>query len=340
MINIVEDAILGNDLDGQFYSLLNVKSIDPVPANLVTSDDVRLTDAREPAPGSVVNASVAAAAAIDQSKLALNGQIPSAWLGTSPGTAARGDLAEYIANKNQPNGYAGLDSTGQIPSAMLPDSVGLATVNSVGLSMPTADFVVTNSPITTSGTISVQWKLLDGEAWFGALTAGVAPTFQYGAIPLALIPNLAAGQVTSGEFDPARLPLFIGVGPTHAIGCVPDPGDGSGGALGTDYLARDRTWKPAPIIAVGYQTNLPAPTLTVTDTPPGGPRTVIPGYDTTDPANDQFQDALFFYSTTAPGTSGFSEFPEVGYVGVALGATIWVYAAHTGFNNSVIVHDP
>ena len=93
---IIEDAILGTDLDAQFHSLLNVKSLDPVPLNLATSDDVRLTDVREPLPGSVTNASVADDAAIDQSKLALTGQIPTAWLGTSSTQAAQGDLVEYI----------------------------------------------------------------------------------------------------------------------------------------------------------------------------------------------------------------------------------------------------
>lgn len=337
MTPIIEDAVLGTDLDGQFHSLLNIGSLDPVPSNLVTSDDPRLTDQREPAPGSVTNLSVADDAAIDQSKLDLNGQIPTAWLGTTPGTAAQGDLVEYLSNKDQPNGYVGLDSSGQIPTAMLPDEVGLATVNSVGLSMPT-DFIVVNSPITTSGTIQVRWKLLDGEAWFGALAANTPPTFQYGALPLSLIPNLAAGQVTSGTFNPARLPLAKGVGETPPrTGCVPDPGPGGTGILATDYLARDMTWKHAPTISVSYQTDLPAPTLTVTT--PGPPRTVSVGYDIADPDNDQFQDAIFFYSTAAS-NSGYAEFPEVNYVQVPAGQTIWVYAAHPGFNNSVIVHQP
>ena len=51
MTPILEGTVLGTDLDGQSFSLLNVKSLDPVPLNLATSDDVRLSDVREPAPG-------------------------------------------------------------------------------------------------------------------------------------------------------------------------------------------------------------------------------------------------------------------------------------------------
>jgi len=39
---------------------------------------------------------------------------------------------------------------------------------------------------------------------------------------------------------------FAGLGAGHSTGLVPDPGDGTGGALATDYLARDATWKPIP----------------------------------------------------------------------------------------------
>jgi hypothetical protein len=274
----------------------------------------------------------------------LNGQIPTAWLGTSPGTAAEGSLAEYVANKNQPNGYAGLDSTGKLPSSRLPDSVGLATVTSVGLDMPPEFTIAGPNPITGSGIWTVNWVDVGGAVWFGSM-AGETPAFQTAALPPILIPNLNTSRVTSGVFNTARLPVMIGVGPTSAPGMVPDPGPLTGGAAVTDYLSREGDWKPAPVVAVGYQPGLPPPTLTVTDTPPGGPRTVAPGYDPTLPANDAFQDATFFYAFTLTGvtvapTSGFAEFPPLEYVEVAATDKIWVYAAHPGFNNSTIVHQP
>ena len=344
MTPVIEDAVLGSDLDGQFYSLLNVKSLDPVPPNLATSDDARLTDVREPIPGSVTNASVADDAAIDQSKLALNGQIPTAWLGSVAGTAAQGDLAEYLANKNQPGGYAGLDATGKIPVSNLPDAVGLATVTSVGLSMPPQFIVNGPNPITGSGTWSVIWADMGGPGWFGSL-AGGPPAYQFDPLPVALVPNVDTSQINSGVMATARLPVFIGVGPTHAIGMVPDPGPTGSGILPTDYLGRDAAWHTAPTISVGYQTTLPAPVLTPTPITGGTDRNVKAGYDTTVPANDPYQDAIFFYAftltaiTTAP-TTGFVEFPEVGYVEVLSTNKIWVYAAHPGYNNSPMVHDP
>ena len=321
-------------------SMLEV--VDPPPPNLATSDDVRLTDVREPMPGSVTNASVADDAAIDQSKLNLNGQIPTAWLGSVTGTAADGSLAEYASNKNQPGGYAGLDATGKIPSANLPDAVGLATVTSIGISLPPELRLATGdtNPITTSGTWHLEWIPLAAAAWFGTTAAGT-PAFQYGPFPLSFIPNLDASQVVSGTFDPAIMPVAHGVGGTHAIGAVPDPGD-VGTGLVTDYLGRDMLWHTAPTIAVGYQTALPAPTLTVS-TPVGGHRIVTPGYDPSVPTNDPFQDATFFYAIlagTTPPTSGFVEFPDVGYVQILTADKIWVYAAHPGYNNSPMAHDP
>ena len=43
--------------------------------------------------------------------------------GSSASSAARGDLAEFLSNKNAPLGYAGLDNTGRIPPALLPASL-------------------------------------------------------------------------------------------------------------------------------------------------------------------------------------------------------------------------
>ena len=117
---ILENAILDTDLDAQFHNLLNVGSFIPIPPNLCSNTDPRLSDARVPLPGSVSDASVSATAWIQQSKINFNGQIPTAWLGSTAITAAQGNLAEYLSNKAQPNGYASLDATTKIPAAQLP----------------------------------------------------------------------------------------------------------------------------------------------------------------------------------------------------------------------------
>lgn len=319
---------MGSDIDFRQFNLLNLGNIDPVPTGLALDTDPRLSDARTPLAGSVTDASVAIGAAIDQSKLNLDGVIPPAWLGTTSTTAAEGDLAEYVANKDAPNGYAGLDGSGKIPAGKLPATTGTGTVTSVGLSI---DFflTVTGSPITTAGVFSVAWQNTDAPSWFGnpALVAAV-PQFYSTPIPVALIPSLDASIVTTGIFAPSLLPIAVGLGVSHAPGAVPDPGDGTGGALATDYLARDMTYKAKPTIGPTYQPVIPDPTFS---TSPNltGPIQVVP--------QDSLSGVTFFYSLTS-GTTGFQEFIPGTSVTLAPAATIWVYASRTGYTNSNAVN--
>lgn len=324
---ILENTVLTTDLDADFYNLRNVSTLDPVPVNLALSSDPRLTDARVPLDGSVTDFSVANGAAIVQSKLNLNGQIPPAWLGSSATTAAQGDLAEYLSNKGQPNGYAGLDGGGKVPALQLPTGIGTGTVTSVGLTMP-AQFSVGSSPVTGSGTLSVTWANVSDESWFGNKSgAPAAPQFYTTAFPTSLIPSLDAGIVTSGTFAASLLPVMAGLGGGHAAGAVPDPGAGGGGAAATDYLARDGTWKTAPTIGPTYQPLVPDPTINHSAEVTGPQKISLTG---------TLSDAALFYSTTSAIT-GFAEFPAAGYFSLGGGDTIWVYAAHPGFNNSNVV---
>lgn len=327
MTPIIEDAILGSDLDAKQFSLLNLAGLDPIPANLVQSDNPGLTDSRIPLDGSVTNASVAGGAAIDQSKLNLDGDIPPAWLGTAAGTAAQGDLAEYLSNKNQPNGYCGLNAGGKVAAAQLPGTAGSGTVTSVGLQLP-LDFAISGSPVTAAGIIHVAWENVGAASWFGnPLAVPGNPHFINTPLPISLIPDFDTAQVTSGIFDPALLPVAVGLGVSHAPGIAPDPGDGSGGALATDYLARDMSYKPVPAIGPAYQPTIPDPTFGIS------PNLTGPVMVT---AISTIKDVIFFYSLTSAAT-GFAEFPEAGYVSLPGGDSIWVYAAHPGYNNSNVV---
>jgi hypothetical protein len=343
MTPIIEDTILGSDLDCQFYDLLNVRSLEPVPPNLATSDHPGLTDERLPLPGSVYDEHVAIDAGIVQSKLNLDGQIPPAWLGTSPGTAAQGDLAEYLANKDQPGGYAGLDSTGKIPSVRLPDAAGAGTVTSVGLTMP-ASFGVTGTPVTGAGTLQVQWAPVLDLSWFGN-KEGIAgpPQFYNTPLPPTLIPSLDASVVTSGVFDPARLPVAVGIGLSHASGAVPSPGAGTGpGENATDYLARDMTFKPMSGDVPTVLPVLKAPKL-VADRTVEDPVSVIVSLVEMQMLGDppvstevNIEDAhhVFFYEIAA--TPGYKEFPPEKFVHVTAPATVHAYCAHAGMENSPV----
>jgi hypothetical protein len=336
MTPIIEDSILGTDLDGRFYDLLNVGALVPVPANLATSDHPGLSDSRPPIPGSVTDDSVADDAAIVQSKLSLDGQIPTAWLGTSSTTAAQGDLAEYLSNKNVPGGYAGLDATGKVPPANLPTAVGLGTVTSVGLTMP-PQFGVSGSPVTGAGTLAVVWGAVADLSWFGNKEgASGQPKFYTDALPPSLIPALDASMVTSGVFAPARLPVAVGVGLSHASGAVPSPGDGTGpGVFPNDYLGRDMVFHNLPDTDPAYEPTLPNPVLTPDSTVDDPVAVMISLADASgNPLDDTH--TVFFYSLTAA-AGPFTEFPPEKFVHVKHPDTIYAYAAHAGYKNSAIV---
>lgn len=343
MTPIIEDAILSTDLNCDFHDLLNVRDLIPTPPGLVGSDDPRLTDARAPLPGSVVDASCAPAAGIVQSKLALNGQIPASWLGTTPTTAAPGNLAEYLTNKNQPLGYCGLDAGAKVPAAQLPGTVGTGTVTSVGLAMP-PEFAVTGSPVTMSGTLSAAWATAANLSWFGNMEGAAGqPRFYNTPFPLAMIPALDASIVASGILDPARIPIAVGVGPGHASGAVPDPGatlipPGDSPIIGggpdpnaiqtSDYLARDMTFKPLPLIGPVYQPVCPAPSLVISNGPP---------YFVT--LTSDLAGSSLFYSLDDP-TGGFTPIASGGQVEINAGHSLYAYCSKIGYTNSGIVVMP
>jgi hypothetical protein len=191
-----------------------------------------------------------------------------------------------------------------------------------------AEFTVTGGPVTGAGVLGVTWNAVPAASWFGNATGSLAtPVFNTDPLPAALIPSLDASVITTGVLDPARLPVAVGLGVSHAPGAVPDPGDGSIGD-GTDYLARDITYKPVPSIGPTYQPTLPTLTLSVS-TNPTGPVSVKP--------QSTVSGVTFFYSFTSDSTD-FVEFPDAGYVSVpdSTGNVIWIYGARVGYNNSPV----
>ena len=82
------------------------------------------------------------------------------------------------------------------------DSVGTGTVTSVGLSMP-AMFTVTNSPVTTSGTLTASLASQTANQVFSAPNgSNGAPSFR--ALAANDIPNLDTSKLTSGTLAISR----------------------------------------------------------------------------------------------------------------------------------------
>jgi len=219
MIPLLENAQCITDLDALGHSFLNIGSILPIPPGIIGTDDVRLSDPRAPLPGTVTNASVIDNASIASTKINFNGAFPPEWLGFDAGFAAPGDQVELLSNKGVPGGYAPLDDTGVVPIANLPDTIG--TVTSVDLAMP-AEFTVSGGPVTSTGTITVDWANVPDGSWFGNGSGGSAPpAFSTAAIPLALVPNLDASKITSGTIATARLPgLLASEEATPPVSCL------------------------------------------------------------------------------------------------------------------------
>lgn len=240
MIRILENAVLGSDIDFAGFSLLNCDAFTPTPSALVDTTDSRLSDKRPVLNGSVTDDSVAWNAAIAQSKLSLDGVIPVAWIGTASTQAAQGNLYQPVSLKDALNGYPGLDANGKIPVAKLPSTGPQAgTVTEVVLMLP-QEFSLTGSPIQTNGTFTASWVNVPDNSWFGALFG--KPQFLTEQIPPSLIPSLDGAKFGSGTFPVAMLPVALGMGVGHAQGIVPDPGD-QGKGMPNDYLGRNMEWQ-------------------------------------------------------------------------------------------------
>ena len=331
MINAIDNGLLVTDLDANHQQITNLAHITPVPDGIVSSDDPRLTDPRAVLDGTVTDASVADDAAIDQAKINLNGDIPISWLGLDATHAAPGDLVEYLSNKGIADGYAGLDGSGKVPAAQLPDDIGTGTVTSVDLVMP-AGFTVAGNPVTTAGVITVDWANVSDGTWFGnGSGVSAVPTFNTGPITSSMVPPLPASKIVTGTIDPARLPIAAGVGPTSSSGAVPDPG-----AVGNplDYLGRDMLYHAVPSIGPSYQPKVDSPVIFVIGTGPSVIATISCAligvslfYQLTG-----MTDYVPLVATSSPGSQSQATFQ----VTVLSSQTLNVYGSKAGYNNSDI----
>lgn len=70
------------------------------------------------------------------------------------------------------------------------------TVTSVGLDLPTTEFTITSSPVTTSGTILATWKTQSANTVFAGPTSGGATTPSFRSLVAADIPDISATYLT------------------------------------------------------------------------------------------------------------------------------------------------
>lgn len=327
---IIENGILATDLDCQNFFIRNVQQLRPVPAALLDIADPRLSDPRPVPDGSVTNESVAAIAAIDQSKLKFD-LIPPAWKGTGSNQAAQGNLSERLENKGVAGGYAGLTAAGILDAANVTTGIGAGSVNSVGLRMP-PQFDVSGSPVTESGDLTVTWQDAPDKSWLGVDGTGSPdapprPGFSTHLIPLELIPDLDAAKFTSDFFDPDRLPPAMPMGVDHSTGGIPPQFFRDGDE--TDYLGRDIKWH-AMTADIDLQPKVSNPQVVV----------VSIDYDnaTYKITLSNTQPGAFLFYRELPFGSGYHKATENPVVlNVVANNTVQAYAARAGYNNSEIV---
>lgn len=109
---------------------------------------------------------------------------------------------------------------------------GTGTVTSVALSLP-AEFTVSNSPVTTTGTLTAVWANETANYVFAGPTTGSPDVPAFRALVAADIPNLAASKITSGT-------LAIAQGGTNAATTSANfafIGPTSGGAAAPSFRA-------------------------------------------------------------------------------------------------------
>jgi hypothetical protein len=108
---------------------------------------------------------------------------------------AYGDGTAYAFTAAGTTGQVLTATTGSAPTWASPATSG--TVTSVGLAMP-AQFTVTNSPVTSSGTLTADWNTQTANYVLAGPTTGAAATPTFRALVAADIPSLS--YVTSVSF--------------------------------------------------------------------------------------------------------------------------------------------
>jgi hypothetical protein len=139
----------------------------------------------------------------------IQGAPGAAWLSGAgvPNNATGADGDRY---HNETNGDVYLKAAGAwgSPYANIKgaDGAGSGTVTSVGVSAPSI-LSVSNSPITTTGTIALALSNQTANFVFSGPASGSATTPAFRALVADDVPTLPASKLTSGTLDIARIPV-------------------------------------------------------------------------------------------------------------------------------------
>lgn len=177
------------------------------------------------------------------------------WNATTIGTSKGGTGLTSIGTANQVlgvnNGATGLEyktitAGSNITVTHAANSItiaatggGTGTVTSVGLSMPSI-FTVTNSPVTTTGTLTASLNTQTANTVFAGPTTGVAAAPTFRALVAADLPTITSlGTVTTGTWNATAIGLaYGGTGATTQAGAanavLPTQTGNSGKYLTTD----------------------------------------------------------------------------------------------------------
>lgn len=133
-------------------------------------------------------------------------------------TSGKIPLYTIVTNASTVTSYTDLRSPGTGGGG------GSGTVTSVAFTAP-AQYSVSGSPITGSGTIALTWANQSANVIFAGPASG------------------GSGVPTFRAMVAADIPVFVASGSSHKAGGVPDPGATSGT---TKYLREDATWGVPP----------------------------------------------------------------------------------------------
>ncbi len=124
--------------------------------------------------------------------------------GTLTGTTTISAGAQGLTNINYTLPLAAPSANGQVLSSTTGGAMSwisatsAGTVTSVGLALPTNEFTISNSPVTTSGTLTGTWKTQNAAVVFAGPVTGTAAVPTFRALSATDIPSLSTNYIVNG----------------------------------------------------------------------------------------------------------------------------------------------